>query len=51
LSPNDILTEFNILNDNKIAKAKIVFNDEIEEKIYNLLLLEPLNIDEIALKL
>jgi hypothetical protein len=51
LSPNDILTEFNILNDNKTTKTKIVFNDETEERIYNLLLLEPLNVDEIALKL
>jgi hypothetical protein len=51
LSPNDILTEFNISNDNKTTKTKIIFNDEIEEKIYNLLLLEALNIDEIASKL
>lgn len=47
---NDILEEYNITNKNKENKQKINFTDELEEKIYNILLLENLNIDEIAKK-
>jgi len=49
---NDILEEYNI---NEISKwdnaQKIVFNDEIEEKIYNILLVEYLTINELVNKL
>lgn len=52
----DILTHFNIWN--KIEEkiwvwniSKVSFQDDIEEKIYNLLLIERLNINEIAKKL
>lgn len=51
---DDILTEFNISdakNKAKIDKKEIVFNDDLEKNIYNLLLFEPLNSDEIAQKL
>lgn len=56
LSGSDILNEFNIVNkkDKKIWIGNISkksFQDDIEEKIYNLLLIEKLNINEIAKKL
>lgn len=53
LKVEDILSEFNIKNNRKIEKSikKINFSDDFEEKIYNLLLIEPLNIDEISEKL
>ncbi|MDD3145338.1 MAG: DNA-processing protein DprA [Candidatus Gracilibacteria bacterium] len=50
LKPNDVLSEYNILNNLK-NKSKISFNDNIEKLIYDKLLIEPLNIDEIAIKL
>ena len=50
LSPNDVLCEYNILN-NLSSKKDLKFSDELEKNIYNVLLIESLNIDEIALKL
>ena len=50
LSPNDVLCEYNILN-NLSSKKDLKFSDEIEKNIYNVLLIESLNIDEIALKI
>lgn len=50
LKPNDVLSEYNILN-NLQNKSKISFNDNIEKLIYDNLLIEPLNIDEIAIKM
>jgi len=47
----EILEEYNISNKNKIKNEKIKFADELEEKIYNILLLENLNIDELSKKL
>jgi predicted Rossmann fold nucleotide-binding protein DprA/Smf involved in DNA uptake len=51
VNANDILNEFNIRN--KENKEKVIpdFIDEESKKIYDLLLLEALNIDEISLKL
>ncbi|MDR0771901.1 MAG: hypothetical protein LBF15_02365 [Candidatus Peribacteria bacterium] len=51
MNANDILNEFNIRN--KENKEKVIpdFIDEESKKIYDLLLLEALNIDEISLKL
>lgn len=52
LKPADILTEYNISNSKqKQNNIELSFNDEIEKKIYDLLLLESLNIDEISEKL
>jgi predicted Rossmann fold nucleotide-binding protein DprA/Smf involved in DNA uptake len=52
LSANDILNEFNISNTSKKQeKLGINFSDDIEKSIYNLLLLEPLSIDELKAKL
>lgn len=51
LSSNDILSEFNISDNVKIKKTEVVFSDDIEKNIYDLLLLESLNTDEIANKL
>jgi len=46
---NDILEEYNI---SKIERVeKLVFSDDIEENIYNILLLESLSIDELILKI
>jgi len=51
-SPSDILEEYNISeNVNKKKVNKIVFEDEIEEKIYNILILESLTIDELLNKI
>ena len=50
---SDILEEYNIWNkkwENK-QKEKIKFADNLEEKIYNILILENLTIDELAKKL
>lgn len=44
---NDILEEYNIKT--KInSKKTIIFNDKLEEKIYNLLITENINIDQIS---
>ena len=52
MTSSDLLEEFNISNKNKEKKDIIIsFNDEIEEKIYNLLLLESLWINEISAKI
>jgi predicted Rossmann fold nucleotide-binding protein DprA/Smf involved in DNA uptake len=48
---NDILSEFNIRNKENKAKEVPNFIDEESKKIYDLLLLESLNVDEISLKL
>jgi len=48
LKPNDVLSEYNILN-NLQNKSKISFNDNIEKNIYDKLMIESLNIDEIAI--
>ena len=50
LEAEDILFEYNIKNLKKEEK-KIIFNNKLEEDIYNLLLLESLWIDEITEKL
>lgn len=50
LKPDDILIEYNIKNQKK-SKNEIIFNDDIEKAIYNLLLINQLNIDEIVFKL
>lgn len=50
LSPNDVLSEYNINNKLNIKKD-LFFWDDIEKQIYNLILMESLNIDEISLKL
>ncbi len=50
LSPNDVLCEYNILN-NLNSKKDLKFSDELEKNIYNILLIESLNIDEIAFKI
>lgn len=48
----DVLIEYNIwIKNKKEAKVKILFQDEIEEKIYNILILEWLTIDQLKLKL
>ena len=53
LNANDILVEFNINNNIKKEEKniKINFNDQIEENIYNTLIVENLNINEISKKL
>ncbi len=52
LSSSDVLEEYNIWTGKKQEENKnIKFADKIEEEIYNLLLLESLNSDEIANKL
>ena len=52
MNSNDILEEYNISNSNKNnKKTKINFSDQLEENIYNILILENLTIDELAKKL
>lgn len=48
---SDILEEYNILFSEKIDKKEIEFELEIDKKIYDLLILEWLSIDEICEKL
>jgi len=50
LFPNDVLCEYNILN-NLTSKKDLSFSDELEKSIYDLLLIESLNIDEISFRL
>lgn len=50
LNAEDILVEYNIRNPKK-EKKKIIFNDKLENDIYDLILLEALTIDEIAEKI
>lgn len=50
LDANSILSEYNIKN-KKEEKKLIKFTDALEKSIYDILILEPLNIDEIAEKL
>ena len=47
----DLLDEFNISNKCINKKASLVFNDKIEESIYELVMIDNLNIDEIWIKL
>lgn len=51
LKAEDILEEYNINAKNLETKKEINFTDELEKNIYNILLLEPLNIDKISEKL
>lgn len=54
LQADDILSEFNISDSESkkgYDKKEVVFNDDLEKNIYNLLLFEPLNADEIGQKL
>ena len=51
LKAEHILEEFNIKSKNLEQKKKVGFTDAIEEEIYNLLLNEPLNMDQISQKL
>ena len=48
LKAEHILEEFNIKSKNLEQKKKVGFTDAIEEEIYNLLLNEPLNMDQIS---
>lgn len=48
----DILLEYNIsAKTNKIDRTKIVFDDQIEENLYNYLILESLSVDQLANKI
>lgn len=48
----DILLEYNIsTKTNKIDRTKIVFDDKIEENIYNYLILECLSVDQLSSKI
>ncbi len=47
---NDILEEYNILNKQNTKQRKIIFNDKLEEEIYNTLITDSLNINELILK-
>lgn len=48
----DILEEYNIFDSNKLKeKQKIVFSDDIEENIYNILIIDNLTINELVLKI
>lgn len=51
LTSKDILSEFNINPKNIEKNKEIIFNDDLEKDIYNILLNEPLNIDQISSKL
>jgi len=53
LNSNDILEEYNISKNklNKKEHINLKFNDNLEEKIYNILLLESLTINELSKKL
>lgn len=51
LNPEDILWEFNIKNKSEKTVKQINFSDDLEKNIYNLLIWEALNIDEISEKL
>ncbi len=48
---SDILEEYNIQNKKNKSKQNIKFNDEIEQKIYNTLILDNLKIDELSKKI
>jgi predicted Rossmann fold nucleotide-binding protein DprA/Smf involved in DNA uptake len=50
--PNDILSEYNISvsSEKSEQKAKPIFKDKIDEKIYDLLLFESLTIDDMITK-
>lgn len=47
----DVLIEYNIDLDKSIQKANIIFEDELEEQIYNYLITESLTIDQLITKL
>lgn len=50
-SPIDVLEEYNITDSSKVKiNSKIVFIDEIEKTIYNLLIIESLTVDELMNK-
>ena len=51
LKAEDILEEFNIKSKNLNDKKTVNFSDELEKNIYNLLLKEQLNIDQISQEL
>lgn len=51
LNADDILQEFNIVIEEENMKPKIIFNDKEEKTIYELIVHEPLSIDEISTKL
>ena len=52
INPRDILEEYNILEKDIINdRKKIIFENDIEKEIYNILVLENLTIDELIRKL
>ncbi len=51
IESTDILEEFNITNNWKNNNKKPIFDNKIEESIYNILLLDSLSIDELSNKL
>ncbi|MDP2091324.1 MAG: DNA-processing protein DprA [Candidatus Gracilibacteria bacterium] len=49
---DDILQEYNISSKNiKIDRKNIFFDDILEEKLYNILILESLSVDELSIKI